>query len=350
LRLIAAHTFLYTGDAPDSEVAVSTYPVIIGQANGKKVPVVQAYAFTKYLGYLHLEFDDAGNLVEWDGSPILLNKDVPQDDDVVAMLDKYRAGIEELESQVIGVTKVTLDGSCRSVECNLGNFITDGMVNYNALRYSSNDYWTDAAIAFTTGGGIRTSIDRNSNGGNITMEAITSIQPYSSKLVVAELSGNDIVQALEHSVFYYGENRGTFLQMSGVHVVYDVSKAPGERVVGVKVLCAQCTIPVLEDLDENKKYGVVLQDFIANGGDGYEMFVNKTFKDFDVVDNEAFIEYIRKKSPLHPTVEWRITFTESSYASTEVPATTQTASSIRISIVAVLVYASSSLMSFKIVQ
>lgn len=48
-----SHTFLYTGTPPDAEVPVSTYPVIV-QRGGRQVPVVQAYAFTKYLGYLHL--------------------------------------------------------------------------------------------------------------------------------------------------------------------------------------------------------------------------------------------------------------------------------------------------------
>lgn len=49
-----SHTFLYSGSEPDVEKAVDTYPVIVTRADGKRVPVVQAYAFTKYLGYLHL--------------------------------------------------------------------------------------------------------------------------------------------------------------------------------------------------------------------------------------------------------------------------------------------------------
>ena len=62
-----AHTFLYSGKAPDFETPEGEYPITVTQSNGKKVPVVQCYAFTKYLGYLHLEFDDGGNLIEIDG-------------------------------------------------------------------------------------------------------------------------------------------------------------------------------------------------------------------------------------------------------------------------------------------
>lgn len=66
------------GTAPDVEVAAGLYPTIITQASGKQVPVVQAYKHTKYLGYLELDFDDSGNLLSWNGQPILLSGDLPQ--------------------------------------------------------------------------------------------------------------------------------------------------------------------------------------------------------------------------------------------------------------------------------
>ena len=48
------------------------------QPSGKKVPVVQAYAFSKYLGMLSVTFDDNGEVLEWDGNPILLDGSIPQ--------------------------------------------------------------------------------------------------------------------------------------------------------------------------------------------------------------------------------------------------------------------------------
>lgn len=49
-----SNTFLYTGDQPDIEPIDGPYPTVITQKSGKKVPVVQAYAYTKYLGELEL--------------------------------------------------------------------------------------------------------------------------------------------------------------------------------------------------------------------------------------------------------------------------------------------------------
>ncbi|XP_055307286.1 protein 5NUC-like, partial [Sitodiplosis mosellana] len=50
-----SHTFLYTGIPPDpKDVPLGPYPTVIVQKSGKKVPVVQAYAWSKYLGKLQL--------------------------------------------------------------------------------------------------------------------------------------------------------------------------------------------------------------------------------------------------------------------------------------------------------
>lgn len=49
-----SNTFLYNGRRPDLEEPVGLYPDVVTNKNDKKVPVVQAYAFTKYLGSIHL--------------------------------------------------------------------------------------------------------------------------------------------------------------------------------------------------------------------------------------------------------------------------------------------------------
>lgn len=49
-----SNTFLYSGAQPDIENIDGLYPTVITQSGGKRVPVVQAYAFTKYLGELEL--------------------------------------------------------------------------------------------------------------------------------------------------------------------------------------------------------------------------------------------------------------------------------------------------------
>lgn len=66
------------GKAPSTEVPVGPYPFMVRSNDGKNIPVVQAYAFGKYLGYLKVTFDDAGKVIKAAGNPILLDSSVPQ--------------------------------------------------------------------------------------------------------------------------------------------------------------------------------------------------------------------------------------------------------------------------------
>lgn len=52
------HSFLYSGNESHVEKVAGPYPTIITQPNGKQVPVVQAYCFTKYMGELKLKVSD----------------------------------------------------------------------------------------------------------------------------------------------------------------------------------------------------------------------------------------------------------------------------------------------------
>lgn len=72
------------------------------------------------------------------------------------LLSVYRENITALENSVVGHSKVYLEGRrayCRSVECNMGNLITDAMIFSRVLEDQGGDYWTDAAIALHHAGG-----------------------------------------------------------------------------------------------------------------------------------------------------------------------------------------------------
>jgi 5'-nucleotidase / UDP-sugar diphosphatase len=64
-----SHTYLSSSD-PDRQGA---YPTYVSQEDGTLVPVVQAYAYSKYVGHLELTFDDDGKLIEAGGDTILLD-------------------------------------------------------------------------------------------------------------------------------------------------------------------------------------------------------------------------------------------------------------------------------------
>ncbi|XP_060521912.1 protein 5NUC-like [Cylas formicarius] len=311
-----SNTFLWNGKQPDYEPVEDPYPKIITQKSGKKVPVVQAYAYTKYLGVLNVTFDDKGDLISFAGQPILLESSIPQDEDVLALLDVYRPKIDALNEEEVGVSKVILDGSdavCRRGECNLGNLITDALVSY--VVTVSPEQWTAAPLGLYNGGGIRNTIDVTSSNGKITRGDLLGVLPYGNQVVQKTLKGVDLIRALEQGARGNGETSyGEFPQVSGMKVVLDMSKPPYSRVVSVKVRCGLCLVPIYEPLDPHKNYTLVTSSFLSDGGDGItalrDNFLDKKVHDLTDIDTVAW--YIRKYSPVYPEVQGRITFVNGS--------------------------------------
>ncbi|KAG8147587.1 putative Venom 5'-nucleotidase protein, partial [Naja naja] len=171
------NTFLYTGSPPSNEVAAGNYPFMQLSDDGRQVPVVQAYAFGKYLGYLNVTFDDKGKVIKASGNPILLNKSIQEDPAVKAEISRMKVQLQNYSSQEIGRTIVYLNGTthaCRFHECNLGNLICDAVV-YNNLRHPDDNEWNHVSMCIVNGGAIRSPIDERANNGMCNFKSFYTV-------------------------------------------------------------------------------------------------------------------------------------------------------------------------------
>ncbi|XP_010881087.1 5'-nucleotidase isoform X1 [Esox lucius] len=304
-----SNTFLYTGKKPSSEIPAGPYPVIVKSEDGRKVPVVQAFAFGKYLGYLKVTFDESGNVHQSTGNPILLNSSIPQDPQILAEVNEWKKALANYSNQYVGRTLVYLNGTfeeCRFRECNLGNLICDAMVHHN-VKYPDELKWNHVSCCILQGGGIRSSVDERSRNGSIMMEDLISVMPFGGTFDLVLLKGSTLRKVFEHSVKRYGQNTGEFLQVSGFHVEYDMSRPPENRATSISVLCTDCRVPHYEPLDDNKEYKVVMPSYLAEGGDGYSMIKNGKLKhDTGDMDIAVLQRYITERKKVHPAVEGRI--------------------------------------------
>ncbi|XP_075233334.1 protein 5NUC-like [Lycorma delicatula] len=310
-----SNTFLYTGkDHPDTENPVGYYPTIVTQSSGRKVPVVQAYAYTKYLGYLLIDFKDDGEMIYTEGNPILLNHKYEQAPEVQYELEYWREKVEEKTREKIGVSKVQLDGDnfyCRLRECNLGNLVTDAIIDYNAKLYNGEKGWTDAPISMISSGAIRKSVELEEDV--MTLGDIMTALPYNNEIYKIQIRGQDLLQALEWNVAKYNTSHkgwsGCFLQISGMQVTYNITEDPGNRVVSIKLRCGACKVPRYTPLVTTKVYTVLTSKLIAEGGDGYTIIKQKRLaaNPIGVTDTKAIMEYVIHKSPIYPEVSGRIT-------------------------------------------
>lgn len=95
--------------------------------------------------------------------------------------------------------------------------------------------------------------------------------------------------------------------MSGMKVVYDLSKPVGSRLVDVKVDCDSCTNEIWVDLQLGQTYAIAMPIYLATGGDDFTMFEQIQSEDLGVTDFEVVVRHIQANSPIDIGLEGRIT-------------------------------------------
>ena len=269
-----------------NERAEGPYPTMVGST-----AIVSAYAYGKFLGELNVTFDDDGNITEAKGEPLIMDGGVHEHEATKARIAEAAAPLEEIRQRVVANTAEAIDGergSCRAMECAMGNIIADAMLD----RVKDQGI----QIAIQNGGGIRASID----AGDVTMGEVLTVLPFQNTLSTFQVSGETIIAALENGVSQHEEGAGRFPQVAGMTYAFDVSKEPGSRISDVMVGGAP--------IDPAKMYGVVSNNYVRNGGDGYKMFrdaMNAYDYGPDLADVTA--EYMAKMGPVKPMLDGRIT-------------------------------------------
>jgi putative cell wall-binding protein len=258
---------------------------------------VQAGEYLNFLGLVDVTFNKDGVVTGHNGQLVTLST-YAEDAAAKEKVEEYKVPLEEIKNQAVGNTSVELNGKradVRTKETNLGNLIADGMV-------AKANESVKTHIALQNGGGIRESI----NSGEITLGEVLTVLPFGNNLVTLDLTGQEILDALEHSVSGVETGEGRFLQVSGIKFKYDITKPAGDRVWFAEAK----TDNGFEAIDANQTYRVATNAFTADGGDGYTMF--KKAKDegrmteLFVVDYEVFTSYLAKNNPVSPVVEGRI--------------------------------------------
>ncbi|MFW2587947.1 bifunctional metallophosphatase/5'-nucleotidase [Sagittula sp. SSi028] len=280
--IIGGHSHTLLGDM---DGAAGSYPTMQND-----VPIVTAYAYGKYLGELSVTFDDDGAVTEITGAPKLLDASVAEDEATVARIAELAGPLEEMRQTVVAETAEAIEGSrdvCRAMECPMGNLVADAMLD----RVKDQG----VEIAIQNGGGVRASID----AGEVTMGEVLTVLPFQNTLSTFQVTGATMIEALENGVGQIEEGAGRFPQVAGMSFTVDPSAEPGSRISDVMVGGAP--------IEEDKLYGVVSNNYVRNGGDGYGMFVDaENAYDFGPDLADVMAEYIAANAPYVPYTDGRI--------------------------------------------
>ncbi|RDK88937.1 bifunctional metallophosphatase/5'-nucleotidase [Marinirhabdus gelatinilytica] len=260
---------------------------------GKFAKVTEPGAFGSFVGKLTLHFVD-GILVDDDYELIDVDPEVfPADKEVQSLVDKAKAPYEEHLETVIGYTKTPIYRYL-TVENPMDNMITD------AARWKTG---ADISISngFRFGNPI---VPEDGKSAPITRANLWNLLPVNEKVKTGKATGKQIKDWLEkemHNAFSQNPTErfgGWLVRFSGMKVNFNSQNERGNRISAITVND--------EPMKDDKFYTI---SACVRPGDPIENLCRMAnVKDVEVMDytiHDVVEEYLKKNSPISPTLEGR---------------------------------------------
>ena len=273
--------------------------------NGKDIPLTQTGTKLKNIGVLKIT---TNGIITSE----LINK-VPQPENETNALNTSRGWVDKEMKEFL---EAIMESHTEELNEVIGTLDFDMIINSEPddsldtqiggnQEVSLGDLITDAIrdvgkgeISLINTGSIRADLFK----GNIKLGDIFEILPFNDDIVVKELPGSVILDALEFGVMHLPNKSYLFPQVSGINFKIDTSINSSVEVdvrgkfLGVNGERRVYDVKVgNETLEENKKYRMSFDIFIAGGGFGYEMFSKyEVIESISSTINQALITYIKE--------------------------------------------------------
>ena len=343
-----SHTLLGARFKADGLSPMGDYPVAVKDASGGTTLVVQSWEWAKVVGDLAVDFDAAGRVVGYEdrselvaGDNLIQVSDLPDragklarvrwqwngyglattvydgkswvetpqdsvaywsklygkvsaaiashpeirlvvgDPEAWALVRGYALGVQDLQRTVVAQVGEDLK---RGFNSGPGPIVAEAMRAYTGVQ-----------IGMTNVGGVRTDL----LSGPLTTAKVYEVIPFGNSLVTFKATGAELVKIFEDGIDFGLSKYGDFpdnplLYVAGAKLSVNPAKPKLSRVSEVKVRGADGS---WAELDPSGTYTMVVNSFMAAGGDKYDAVKAVAGKmDTGFIDAEAFLAFVKDKT------------------------------------------------------
>ncbi|WP_406331130.1 bifunctional metallophosphatase/5'-nucleotidase [Streptomyces sp. NBC_00203] len=190
----------------------------------------------------------------------VVTRDVAKAADMTALISKWKTLSAPIASRPIGYIAGEIGNT--GTESPLGDMIADAQLAY------AKSLDPEADLAVMNPGGIRAGLTYAASGsegdGVVTYGEAYTVQPFANTVNLVDLTGAQVVTALQQQVSGSNEAAPKILQISsGLTYTLDLTKTGAARVVADSVKLNGTAI------DPTATYRVAMNSFLAGGGDGF---------------------------------------------------------------------------------
>jgi 5'-nucleotidase len=325
--IVGGHSHTLLGDRTRLNsiglVAEGPYPTTVTAPDGGRTLVLQAWQWGHVLGNVRVVFDSAGrvrnhvsaavmplgDIFMKDGMPIAANSPeqqkivqalrssgmariVNEDDSTLAGLAPFSAQLAAFRSQPVARA---LENLTRRTNRGPGPLAADSMLA--AVP--------DAQVAVLNYGAVR----RDLLAGIISVGDVLEVMPFGNTLVLVELTGAELKDALEEGIEFlqakHGCNATALPHIAGMSFTVTLSAKRGNRVGALSVRQSDGSYRPIEP---SASYRAVVNSFLAGGGDGFSTLRNTGGhrSETGTLDSDAFRDHLKKLGTVRNPTEQRI--------------------------------------------
>ncbi|MFF9922711.1 bifunctional metallophosphatase/5'-nucleotidase [Streptomyces globisporus] len=285
------------------------YVCTVPDPSGKPRMVTSASSFGKLYTDTTLTYDRRTNDIvrtSVKSANHVVTRDQPKAPDMTRLIDRWNKLAAPIANKPQGWISADINGrGSTAPEKPLGNVIADAQLEGLAPADKGG-----AEVAFMNPGGIRADLVHKASGsegdGVVTYGEAFTVQPFTNMMNVVDLTGAQLVSALQQQVSGPNEASPKILQVSkGLTYTLDLTKSGADRVVAGTIKLSG------EAIDPARTYRVAMNEFLAGGGDGFPALGQGTNKLVGASDLDLFNAYLAAHStaaaPLAPPATDRIT-------------------------------------------
>ena len=294
----------------------AAYNCKLPNASGRAIAVTSSSSFGRVLSDIDLTIDpvshDVTAVVATNRLVVRNDPAVAADSSVAKIIAGYSGLVSPIANTTLGSIAAELPNSRVDGACNMpaGTLVADAM-----LAATAPAAFGQASIALMNGGGVRSpgflfaSSTAGEGNGNVTYGEAFTVQPFGNSLVTMSLSSQQLKEVLEQQFAGCNGQSATstriLLPSAGFKYSWDGAKACGSRISNV-TLRSGAAVETLVDANgvvanPAKTYRVTVNNFMADGGDGYSTFNKGTNRVGGAQDIDALVSYLSQfKAPKPP--------------------------------------------------
>ena len=292
---------------------------------GRKRLLTSAYANGRVVTEIRLKLKPGGDVLRRDvraQNRVVTNADGTEPSSVITeLIARYSELVAPIANRVLGQIAPAAEKNSlsRSVDADgrdsaLGNLIADSQrTDPSTVPDSGERSGVKPQVAFMNPGGIRADLVEN-DAKDVTFGAAFSVQPFNNYVVSMDLTGTQLLDVLNEQ--WNGRNENTdptrynVLQVSGLDYTWDLSQAAAvdaDALVGDVMIDADGdpATPMVA-VEAGKTYRVVVNSFLAGGGDGFPTLAEGTNVHFGGLDIDSLARYLEEHKPYEPAPTDRI--------------------------------------------